>query len=332
MKYYKNTCIAFTTYTLSLYLLKMPLDKIQRTFFICNSHIPYSIVRNLPHFYYFRNNGDQIDRNWKQVLMVRLMKLFRWSFIKLTNIYAQDHQIYASEIIGHQKYTLMEDGPRCYDIIDKTQGLQPLEYGQGVTGIKRKFKIILTKSRMTGKYFGTNSQCIDRWITCKDDLSSPYIQGKKYTFLNYNELWNNSSEEKKSFIKSVFGIKDEQIEALRDADVMIFTQPFMEDCQLTEEEMYKLYADPLKQYPNAKVIIKPHPRDVFKYDKYFKNCTILKTFAPMQLISLLGINPKVAITVSSTAMSEMPKSTQRIYLGTKVHPKIYAVCGDQCNY
>lgn len=330
MRTYKNTCMVGTSYALSVYLLKMELPEIMNTFFICGSNVHSSLVERLPHAYQIKNSS-RLDGDILGLLKLFLKKYICWPFMFSTNLYAQDHAIYFSEIIGGQKYTFIPDGPGVFHMIDKINGLKPYAYGENKKGLLRKLKYFLLKRPTSGKYWGTNDYCVDRWITSADDISSPYMSGRKYTLLDYAEMWRNSDEVKKEFIKNVYAVDSAIMDMLVSADVMVFTQPFMTDCEISAEDQYSIYNNAIRDYEGKKILIKPHPRDKFDYDKFFPQCKVLHSFAPQQLLNAIGCSPEVVITVCSTAISEMPESTKKIYLGTKVHPAVYEVYGDQCN-
>lgn len=330
MKKFKYTCIVGTSYALSVYLLKMDIHEVEHTFFICGSNIHPSVVDQLPNAYRIKDTSH-LDNDNKELLKLFLRKYFYWPFIFSSELFAQDHAIYLSQIIGSQQYTLIPDGPGVFNMIDKISGLKPFPYGENVTGFHKRFKYWLLKRPASGKYWGTNDLCINRWITSIDDVSSPYLKGKKITLLDYAKMWKSSSALKKIMLKKIYSLNDDIIKALENAEVILFTQPFMTDCGLSEQEQYCLYRDAIREYRGETILIKPHPRDKFDYDRYFPDCVILHTYAPQQLLNAIGCSPKVVITVCSTAVSEMPDSTDKIFLGTKVHPAIYAVYGDQCN-
>ena len=115
----------------------------------------------------------------------------------------------------------------------------------------------------------------------------------------------------------------------KDVDLLILSQPFVEDCGLSFEEMIELYKPYVEKYKH--VVIKVHPRDKFDYESYFPNVEIMTNQAPMQLLNAMGVVYPNALTVCSTALSAMPSETNRIYLGTKVNAKIYKIYGDLCN-
>ena len=319
----KYICISDTAYSLALYLLLMSMDDINKTDFLLGNTINRKIKEKLPLVHDIPSRWD-----WKTSFVCN-RKSF-WSYINgsTRHVYAQDHINYADALIGKNKYTLLEDAPGCYSQLDSVTFLTPREQNKG-KNLKQRIKYYLAHTPIYGKTFGTNEQCVCRLVSDPRDINSPYIKGKNYQLVSLPDLWKNSDEEKKEFILNVFSISTKSIVESSTSELLILTQPFMEDCQLTEEEMVNLYQSYIERFKN--VAIKVHPRDHFDYLKYFPQVKILDNNAPMQLLNIVGMNFSTALTVCSTALSAMPETTKRIYLGTNINPKIRNVYGDLCN-
>lgn len=322
-----KVCIVDTTYTLSLYLLKMNMSEIRQTLFIIGNTIDSEMQAKLLHHIYINMEDVDWTKSWRERLIYRLqiLKKIFYIYFPWIKIYAQDHLAYSDIVIWKKKYTLMEDSPEVFQYVDTVSFLKPFEPYKGENW-KWKLKYHLVHGPIYGKKFGINSQCINRWVTSKQDLSSPYIKGKNHVLLDYQELWRNSNREKQEYILSVFGLSSELIEEWKHNELLICSQPFQEDCNLTDAEMIELYKPYIEKYKST--LIKVHPRDHFKYIKYFPNVSIMKTKVPMQFLNIIGLNFPVALTVSSTALSSIPMDTQKIYLGTKINSKIFEVYGD----
>ena len=324
MRHIKHICIADTTYTLSLYLLYMSMEEISKTLFILGDTINSEIKSKLPNMVSIPTKKN----NWKTALKYKLTKYLRWPEFLWSDLYAQDHIPYSDVLIGQNKYIFVEDSPGTFSQLDGVSFLKPFTPEKGDT-IKRRIKYYLHHSSLYGKTFGTNSQCIKRIITNKADVQTHYVQGKEYELISLMDLWKDSSNEKKEYILDVFSVTKEALQATEQADLLILSQPFVEDCGLSVQEMVDIYKPYMEKYKY--VIIKIHPRDHFDYKKYFPSVEILKNNAPMQLFNATGVVCPAALTVCSTALSAMPNETERIYLGTKVNEKIFNVYGDLCN-
>lgn len=322
----RNTyvCIADTTYSLALYILVMSMDEIMNTTFFLGDTINQKIKDKLP----FVRSVPTKRWSWKKSLKYRIMVSCSRICNKPKRVYAQDHISYADVLIGEFPYTLIEDSPGGYGQLNSVSFLTPHEIYKG-KNLKQRIKYYLAHTPIYGKTFGTNEQCVCRLVSDPRDINSPYIKGKKFQLVSLPDLWKNSDEEKKEFILNVFSISTKSIVESSTSELLILTQPFMEDCQLTEEEMVNLYQSYIERFKN--VAIKVHPRDHFDYLKYFPQVKILDNNAPMQLLNIVGMNFSTALTVCSTALSAMPETTKRIYLGTNINSKIRNVYGDLCN-
>jgi len=324
MRHIKHICIVDTTYTLSLYLLYMSLEDIQKTLFFVGDTINSEIKSKIPNVVSIPTK----ENNWKKALMYRLTKYLRWPEFFWCDLYSQDHIAYSDVIIGCSKYIFIEDSPGTFSQLDGVSFLRPFIPDKGDT-IKRRIKYHLSHTSIYGQTFGTNSQCRKRIITNETDTKTHYLSGKEYELVSLMDLWKKSSTEKKKYILDVFSVSKEALHAAEQADLLILSQPFVEDCKLSTLEMIDIYKPYMEKYKH--ITIKIHPRDHFDYKKYFPNAEILKNNAPMQLLNAIGVVPPTALTVCSTALSAMSKETKRIYIGTKVNEKIFNIYGDLCN-
>lgn len=323
----KNVCVIDTPYALSIYLLKMPIDEIKSTKFFVGDSVNTNIIYRLPHWVLIRNQSAKAD--WIYMSWLRIYKYLKcWSY-PFAKLYAQDHLYIASQMIGPYNYTNIPDGPSCYTIWERCP-FQPIKHTlPSIFQIKKWLKYILSRGKMYDLKYGINEQCINRWITTRDDEKSVFIKGKTYEYLDSTKLWENSTNEKRDLIKTVFGISDNLINNTNKIETLILTQPFQEDCGLTDDEMYDIYVPYIL---NRKfVAIKPHPRDHYNWKEKFPSAYVIETYAPMQLLNYIGIVPKEAITVSSSSISDMPETVRRIVLGTNVNQKIFNTYGDLFN-
>lgn len=324
MWYIKNVCLVDTPYALSIYLLQMSMEDIKKTLFFIGDSVNINIAKRLPHYVLVRNQSAQHD--WKYMSWLRIYKYLKcWSY-PFANLYIQDHLYIASQFIGPYKYTNLSDAPDCYSIWEKS----PYQPQRSIpASLKQRIKFYLSHGMMYDFKYGCNEQCTCRWITTKKDKETIYIREKEYLYIDASQLWKESGREKKEFIKLVFGISDELLNQCHNIETLILTQPLREDCHISDREMYEIYAPYIED--KANVVIKTHPRDKFEWGKYFPNAFVIDTYAPMQLLNYMGLNPKEAITVSSTSISAMPESTKKIFLGSKVNEKVYKTLGDLFN-
>lgn len=313
----KRVCIVDTPYTLSLYLLHSTEEQISNTYFFVGDNMPSSIVEKLqPNVMKITRNREW---NYLRMFLFRLKCLKYESLLNGSEIFAQDHLFMSYGLLGNHSYTLMEDAPGFFDFYKNFNHFIPF-YNDTIKGRIRNFFI----GANYGKIQGTNAHCISVLLTSMPkDVS--LFQNKEIKLCELSKCWNNSSNEKKTVIKRIFGVKEDYTPS---KGVVIFTQPFVTDCGLLEEEQIALYSPYIKRYAGSEIYIKAHPRDKLNYEHYFPNVRILKNIAPMQVLSAMGWHFDVAVTVSSSAVSSMGLDTEIIWIGTQVNDKINKIYGD----
>ena len=319
----RNICLVDTPYALSIYLLQMSMEDIKKTLFFVGDAVNINITKKLPHYVLVKNQSARDD--WKYLSWLRISKYLKcWSY-PFANLYIQDHLYIASQMIGPYQYTNLSDAPDCYSIWEESP-YQPSR-PKPTRKLSKVIKFLLTHGPMYDLKYGCNGQCINRWVTSIADMESKYIKGKNSQYIDAALLWKQADNQKRGFIKKVFGVSEDF--SRRAIDTIILTQPLREDCKLTNEEMYAIYAPYINTRTN--VAIKPHPRDKFDWKRCFPSVYMIDSYAPMQLLNYMGLRPKEAITVSSTAISAMPETTKKVFLGSKVHEKVFETLGDLYN-
>lgn len=308
-----------TPYTLSLYLMYMPEEALEKTFFCVYNQLKDDIISQLPHvqtFYEFE------EANNKQYWRFRLIAAIKYFFIRFTDIYAMDFLNFVPQLIGHCKYTCLEDGTGSFSFAPHDAVLKPWQLPYSLWGLKRRIQ----HGPVYGRAMGNNKQCVNRLITSPGDIESPFIKGRNYTLVDFNNAWNNASQKKKDSILKIFNLSNAQIEKATCCKTIVLTQPLV-FVGITEVEVIDIYAPYIKQYQDNGVLIKPHPAENIDYSRYFPNVMVWRTKAPMQLLTAMGAHFDRAITVFSTAVGTLPADTEIIWLGTEVHPKLYKEVG-----
>lgn len=315
----KYTCLVDTNYTLSLYLLYMPLEAIGQTVFFIGNTIPQAYSKYLPNVIRLNDVRTPFQR-----LYLRILAKLKWRFRYKTVFFAQDHISFSSQIIDTCNYTLLEDAPLIFTNYKEITFMRPFQ----PQSWKGKLHFFLTLGTIGRNVIGTNSQCVNRIYTEEKDSESELIKGRNAEKVDLGDLWSNSPDEKKAFIKKVFSISDVVLTCGKKYSTILFTQPLMIDCKLTEEEVVNVYKPYIDLYGKDGIVLKIHPRDTFDYLKFFTNAFIMDCKAPMQLLNAMGVVFETAITVSSTAVSAMPSATKIIWIGTHVNEKIGRVYGN----
>lgn len=318
----KYSCVVDTTYALSLYLLYQSDEVIKKTIFFVGNAIPQSISALLPYVVRIDNSIENYTR-WG-ILKHRLEALIKWRCRNKTIMYAQDHLAYSAHIIGRNKYILLEDAPNIYTMYRTIKFMKPVP----PNSISHRIKDFILWGTIGKRRLGTNSQCINRLVTSPSDTESELLKNKDFILVNLKELWNKSNEAKKRYIMDLFGISSYMFESVKKSNVILFSQPLLTDCGLSEDEMYNIYSPYIEKYVKDGVVVKPHPRDKFDYKKRFPDIFVLDCIAPMQLLCAMGMDFKVAITVCSSAISSLSKETEIVWIGSSIHSKIQKVYGD----
>ena len=315
----RYSCIVDTMYSLMLYLLMMDMKQIQQTRYYFGSAVPMRVNQFFTHVMRFDCNAiSKASKNYRRWFRFR-MWLVHLCRIAGTEIYAQDHLSYAQQLICGANYILLEDAPGVY-----TRIINGVLYRPQKMTMYSRVANWASRGRIGLEIFGTNKQCLNRIVTEKSDTKAEVLKGRKYELVSLKELWSKAGEEKKEFVLRVFDVDMEMIAGLRGLDTIILTQPFCTDFGMRPDELVGIYRPYVEKYSAGGVVLKIHPRDKVDYTAYFHNVRILNSKAPMQLLSLLGVTFKRAITISSSAISAFSKDTEIISLGSNVHPKIAA--------
>lgn len=320
------TCIAETLYAFFSYLIIMSVEQINRTQFYIGGAVGRILPVQSDEYLGSVKRIDNFALRKANALVRCGYRLKMWCLylcrIRGTEIYAQDHITFSQALICGGKYTLLEDGPGIYRNCTKNRVIHPFK-----NSFLRMLLVWFTWGRIQGNILGLNNQCINRIVTDSKDVDAEILKGRKFQLFDLRDLWMNSTIEKQQFVLKVFGMTEELRRECCKAETIILTQPFCDDAVLTQEEMVEIYRPYVEKYKEGGVIIKNHPRDWNDYKKYFPDAICVNTAVPMQLLLFVGINFKRAVTVFSTSISDFPKGTELIVLGTTVHPKLSARYG-----
>lgn len=315
MQNFANTLIVDTPYTLAVYLLYCKEDELYNTCYFVGDNMPIKILRNLPHC--FKVKRPKSLSYWN-MFMLKMDCLKYRRILAKSNVYAQDHLFFSAAMLGSFQYTLIEDAPHFFDFYKNFDHFVPF-YKNTLKGKLRNMAV----GSNYGKILGTNSHCKNVILTSSPKNPS-ILKDKKSIICDLSKLWKESTTKKQRYIQEIFDIDKDD---LKSGGVIIFTQPFMDDCKLTEEEQISLYAPYIEKYKDMQIVIKKHPRDKVDYLRHFPNAKIMSTSAPMQILSAMGYKFDVAVTVSSSAVSSM-ENAKIEWIGTSVNSKIFKVYGD----
>ncbi len=309
-KKYGRVCIVDTVQTLFLYLLISSEEEVLSTFFFVSEGIPAPIRQHLSHYFIPRKKRN---RFFKALFLIRLRLIapFRWRFLNQAELYGHDHLTYSSAIISNRKITVIEDGFINY--ISQTK--------------KHKKTDVFGRFLFGGSFmrpFGDHN--LTKKIILTKDLVTPFLEGKELCVISIQNLYQDAPQGKKDLILKIFNISREELNLLKQRDKILFTQAFEADQIITEEEKIVLYRNILKKYNQEEVIIKTHPREKTNYKELFPDVLVFDKIVPSELLLVMGLNIKKAITICSTAVASL--SCDIDWYGTSIHPSIFKKYGE----
>lgn len=273
----------------SIYFYLSLVDtKVERTLLVCAEGVPNKIVNKFNNRIVFNELRPGL---LKFIDFSKVITLFFWLrckfFKKIDNIdfYGVDHLFYSPILKLPKNYTLIEDGLINYIFPNKKN---PFIY-----------RLLL------GKQFGTSNKCKVIYLSGLRNLPDS-IKDKVYI------LKPTLTEES----KKVFEIGNEV--NVSEKSVILLTQPLSEDCIISEYEKIAIYKKLLSDYVDEKVkiYIKPHPREVTKYEVEFINSTIIGKEVPFEIVSSIYPSEITLLTLFSSSIYQN-KFDRNIIAGTR---------------
>lgn len=319
---YSRVCIIWTVYHLYFYLLYSSDKEIKDTFFFFCSDIPVSFIKKFPNSHYFVKRKTIAERR-RIRLYLRFFSRIRWPFLKSAEIFGVDDLVFSPGLIGKRDYILMEDAPSSIFMYYNSEIYKrKTKIYKGLNGILKK--IVYGNTFRVGK--GESNQC-------KKILFSQYneflnLKNKNIEIISLPTLWDEASAKKKDFILSLFNITSEDLLIMEEKSIILLTQPFSIEIGMNETEQIELYRSIIQKYNQKEILLKAHPRDPINYKEYFPEISIFSKPIPMQLIDMMGIKFKKAVTVNSTAVLSFPYEIEIDWLGTTCNKTLFAFYGD----
>lgn len=189
----------------------------------------------------------------------------------------------------------------------------------GCSSYWQRKKTVVVTNKLRKMLFGP-SYPIYGWA---DKVEKIYLSGilaipegiaNKVELFNLKELWNKrNTYEQQEIIRLFLPEGIESISCLN-VNTLLLTQPLSEDigAEFTEADKIELYRELLSGIDELTVVIKPHPREKTDYRKYFPCATVLNALCPMELLEILGMKVRKAITVNSTAIYNLDNSVEKV--------------------
>jgi len=319
---YSRVCIVYTVYQLFFYLLYSSDKEIKDTFFFFGPGIPISFIKEFPNSHYFVKCKTTAERR-RLRLYLRLFSRIRWPFLTSAEIFGEDHLVFSPGLIGKRHYTLIEDAPLILSMYYNSQAYKrETKNNKGIKGVFGRF--VYGNTFHFGR--GESNQCEKILLSQYDE--SPNLKNKTIEIISLPTLWNEASVEKRDFILSLFNITSNDLLIMENKSIIILTQPFSIDIKMEEEEQIELYRSIIQKYNQKDILLKTHPRDPINYKEYFPEISIITKPIPMQLIDIMGIKFKKAVTISSTAVLSFPYEIEIDWIGTTCNKTLFAYYGD----
>jgi hypothetical protein len=312
---YPRICIVDTVYTLLLYLLYSSEEEIKQTFFFFGDGIHESIRYNFNHHYFKQPKIFGIKYYLHMLLFVRTVRKIRWPFLKFADLFGHDHLFFSPYIIANKYYKLIEDGPHSFEVQWSVKAQSDYNIFWQEKKIKRKF-LSRFFGNLYGHSLGNNILCTELIIT--ENKLMPYMEGKKITVISPYSLWEHASELKKEIILKSYNITKNDIELLRSRPNVLFTQQFADDGFIDWDEQYRIYKKIISRYNTNSILIKTHPRETSDYKKIFSDVLVFDKPIPIQLLDIIGIRFKKAITVSSTSVMSFTHKLEIDWYGHEI--------------
>lgn len=322
----QNVCMCVVIYPLLQYLLLNDLETCKHhTAYILDESISAKIRGKLPTYTFPGFPQTPFYKFWRKIVRTyqALTRDIRHPYLKTATIYAQDHDI-VSILIGKHDYYLLSDGPSIITrYFAEGNGLR-----QRAVAKAHSLQGFI-EQRIYGKpfvwRFGENEQCKRIYLAEKN--VAPILENKEVIVNSFQELWQQASEEKQHFILDVFDVSIEDCDLLQSRPIVFFTQPLVNDRLLENAEYVEVLQKIFDHYPHSDLIIKTHPRDNFNYSKYFPDIAVFDKPVNLQLLSILNVSLKKAVTIFSTAVFDLPENVEIDWIGVDIHPKLLAFVG-----
>lgn len=192
------------------------------------------------------------------------------------------------------------------------QKLEEMYHGKKITRIHKLLLFFLGERIGT---YGRDKKVKEIYLV--NPTQSPIDIKMKVKKLDIKLKWDLLKEEDKKFILNIYGIENFRMKDYKNK-VILLTQPISEQGFVSEKQKIQIYRDILKKYKSEEVMLKVHPREKTNYKNYFK-CEILNGDFPIEILDLIDIKFKKAITLYSTAIDTFSYPIEKEVLGTTIN-------------
>ena len=316
----KNICLVTTVYSFFLYLLIKGYN--EDDIYIFTAWFPKEVSKNVKHIQMpkviFRgkkfaelNSLSGIYQN-----IVGFFKYF-YGYLKLRLLLFIKTFNCDVEVYGHSQT------PFSYIFFENTSNIIEDGVGNYTSEICETHKInpiIDTILHICGIYYLTMEECYGTHKNVKNvyltnENNNPLIKDKVQV-INIKKLWNNLSKIEQEKILEIFNVNIEGVD-FNKKTALLLTQPLSESTaiDITEEEELNIYKEIIDKFKDYQIILKPHPRDTKDFKKIFPNVKVIDKSFPVEILTMININPTVVCSVVSAALYNFEKSKIYVYDG-----------------
>ena len=312
-----NICLVTTTYSFLLYLLLNEYN--EDDIFIFGPYFPREISKNIKHHTYpdivFRygikmaklNSIHGIYENIRGYILyfytyikLRIIIFIR-TFNKNVKVYGHAQTVFSFMFFENENSNIIEDGVENY-VVD-------------ICETHKINKILDTLLHICGIYYlkmcetyGSHKNIKNIYLT--SEHNHPLIKDK-VRVIDFKHLWKTLAPKRKEEIFEIFNVP--QNIDFESETALILTQPLFEAGLTTFEEEINMYKEMIHKFKNYQIIIKPHPHDKKDYNKLLPNTEIIESYFPIELLTLIGINPTVVCSIASAAACHFENSAIYLY-------------------
>lgn len=330
----KNICLVTTVYSFFLYLLVKGYN--EDDIYIFTAWFPKEISKNVKHIQMpaviFRGKKfaelNSLSGIYKNIVgffgyFYGYLKLRILLFIKTFNcdvaVYGHAQTPFSYMFFENENSNIIEDGMENYTAnIVETHKINPI--------LDKILHICGIYFLEMGECYGSHKNIKNVYLT--HEHTNPLIKDK-VRIINIKELWNNLSKSEQEKLLEIFNVNIEGID-FNKKTALLLTEPLAEGTSttITKEEEINIYYEIIDKFSDYQIIIKPHPRDTKDFEKIFPNMKIIDKSFPIEILTLLNINPTVVCSIVSTALYNFENSKIYVYDG-KVNDKLIADSQDE---
>lgn len=319
-KEHKNVCLVTTVYSFFLYLLIKGYN--ENDIFIFTGWFPKEVSKNIKHIQMrkvaFRYGAkmystDSLQGIFKNIIgyctyfyeYVRLRLIF---FIKTHNkdlsIYGHAQTPFSFMFYENEDVNIIEDGLANYSPhICETHKINPI--------IDKFLHICGIYFLNANEALGTHKNIKKVYLTRENN--NPLIKDK-VEVIDMKKMWNDFTRDEQKEILEIFNLNLDNID-FNEKTALILTQPLSEDNLATLDDEFKIYDEFFEKFKDYTIIIKPHPRDRKDYKKIYPNVKIIDKYFPIELLSLIEMEPTIVCSAISTALLNFENSEIYVYQG-----------------